>query len=123
MVEGMNEMGGDEDDRPSAEIGNSALHPPKKFDRSNSGPGIFIPSQSRDPLQPIGHAQLKVETLEPFLAERLFRSFAGCLAMGLRRPRDQLVYLLRFMTDSPAKGPVADLAVRKFAEHAAERDL
>src|SRR4051794_27585299 len=32
-VEGMIEMGGDEDDRPSAEIGNSALHAPKKYEK------------------------------------------------------------------------------------------
>ena len=50
-------MGGDEDDRPSAEIGNSALHAPKKFDRRAIRARIFIHSQSRHPLQPIRMTQ------------------------------------------------------------------
>src|SRR5215207_1908017 len=46
---GMKEMGGDEDDRPSAEIGNSALQAPKKFDRRAIRARIFIPSISPSP--------------------------------------------------------------------------
>ena len=81
----------------------------------SSPPNLAIPSS------PSG---LKLETLDSFLAERLFRSLrrpfgdGQCVGRG-----DQLEYLLGFVTDLLAKGPVTDLAVRKVAEHAAERDL